>query len=104
VPYDRLQGAGSPSIGTRRQAGTSPLVTTRQDFGPDLDDEGKRSIGEDRKQAAVRLREFFGIEGGDPLVVLDLQMHRFTKLRKHAMNWPRSSANSANSLGVLSPA
>lgn len=32
-----------------------------------------------REQAAVRLREFFDIEGGDPLVVLDMQMHRFTK-------------------------
>jgi hypothetical protein len=32
-----------------------------------------------REQAAVRLREFFDIEGGDPLVVLDMQMWRFTK-------------------------
>ena len=33
----------------------------------------------DREQAVVRLREFFDIEGGDPLVVLDMQMRRFTK-------------------------
>lgn len=33
----------------------------------------------DRKQAAVRLRNTFDIEDGDPLVVLDMPMHRFTK-------------------------
>jgi hypothetical protein len=33
----------------------------------------------DREQAAERLREFLGIKGGDPLVVLDMQMWRLTK-------------------------
>jgi Sulfate permease family len=33
----------------------------------------------DREQAAERLREILGIQGGDPLVVLDMQMWRLTK-------------------------
>ena len=33
----------------------------------------------DKEEAAERLREFLGIQGGDPLVVLDIQMWRLTK-------------------------